>query len=96
MLSGLQDGVKRYAELRAETPGISEKMLTQALRSLERDGLVSRKDYGTVPPKVEYALTELGRSLTFPLQQMCSWTDAHADEVAQARARYDVDNENAG
>jgi DNA-binding HxlR family transcriptional regulator len=55
---------QRYANLRSEAPGISE-MLTQTPRSLERDGRVSRKEYGTVPPKVEYALTELGRSLIF-------------------------------
>jgi DNA-binding HxlR family transcriptional regulator len=65
---------KRYAELPGETQGISEKTLTQTQRSLERDGLVSRKVYRTVPPKVWYTLTEL-RLLIFPLKEMCAWTD---------------------
>jgi len=89
LLDALQDGAKRFAELRTDVAGISEKMLTQTLRSLERDGMVERKDYGELPPRVEYALTELGRSLTQPLLEMCAWSKQHLADVEQARKRYD-------
>ncbi|MBM2614596.1 helix-turn-helix transcriptional regulator [Actinoplanes sp. LDG1-06] len=73
LLARLKEGVHRYGELRRLTPGISEKMLSQRLRELEADGLVVRRDLGTVPPHVEYDLTEEGRTLIPVLQAMYDW-----------------------
>lgn len=69
----LQDGVKRFGELQRQVKGISQKMLTQELRDLEESGLVSRKVYPVVPPKVEYSLTETGWSLKPVLEQLSDW-----------------------
>jgi DNA-binding HxlR family transcriptional regulator len=69
----LQDGVKRFGELQRQVKGISQKMLTQELRDLEESGLVGRKVYPVVPPKVEYSLTETGWSLKPVLEQLCEW-----------------------
>src|ERR1700681_1668310 len=71
----LAQGTMRYAALQREIGGISQKMLTQTLRNLERDGLVQRTVHPVVPPKVEYALTPLGRSLKKPLQAICCWAE---------------------
>jgi DNA-binding HxlR family transcriptional regulator len=78
LLSHLKEGVHRYGELRRLTPGISEKMLSQRLRELEADGLVSRRDLGTTPPHVEYDLTDEGRSLAPVLQALYDWGAARA------------------
>jgi DNA-binding HxlR family transcriptional regulator len=78
LLSHLKEGVHRYGELRRLTPGISEKMLSQRLRELEADGLVSRRDLGTTPPHVEYDLTDEGRSLAPVLQALYDWGTARA------------------
>ena len=67
--------------------GASQKMLTQTLRSLENDGIVSRKIYPVVPPMVEYSLTPLGRSLIEPLEAICRWAEKHLPELEAARAR---------
>jgi len=83
----LATGTHRYAELRREIGGISQKMLTQTLRSLERDGLVSRKVHPVVPPKVEYALTPLGRTLIEPLRAICRWSEKHLSQLEANRAR---------
>lgn len=83
----LAGGTRRYAELQREIGGISQKMLTQTLRSLERDGLVQRKVYPEVPPKVEYALSKLGRTLIEPLQAICRWSEKHLSELEANRAR---------
>ncbi|HVE15593.1 MAG TPA: helix-turn-helix domain-containing protein [Chthoniobacterales bacterium] len=80
-------GTKRHSELRREIDGVSQKMLTQTLRSLENDGLVTRKVYPVVPPMVEYSLTPLGRSLTEPLGAICRWAEKHLPELQAARAR---------
>lgn len=85
----LSAGTKRHNELQREISGVSQKMLTQTLRSLERDGLVTRKVYPVVPPRVEYSLTPLGRSLTEPLQAICLWAEKHLPELQAARARAD-------
>ncbi len=77
----------RYAELQREIGGISQKMLTQTLRSLERDGLVDRKVYPVVPPKVEYSLSRLGRTLIEPLRALCRWSEKHLSELQANRAR---------
>lgn len=85
----LTDGVRRYSELRGAIDGVSEKMLTQTLRSLERDGLVERTVHPTVPPKVEYRLTELGRTLQAPLSAVRDWAEQYINAIEAARMRYD-------
>jgi len=83
----LANGTQRYAALQREIGGISQKMLTQTLRSLERDGLVLRKVHPVVPPKVEYSLTRLGRTLIEPLHALCRWSEKHLAELQANRAR---------
>ena len=83
----LAAGTMRYAALQREIGGISQKMLTQTLRSLERDGLVQRTVHPVVPPKVEYSLTKLGRTLIEPLQGLCRWSEKHLAELQANRAR---------
>ncbi len=83
----LSGGTKRHNELRRQIPGVSQKMLTQTLRSLERDGIVKRKVYPVVPPMVEYSLTSLGRSLIEPLEAICRWAETHLAELEAARAK---------
>src|SRR5207247_6050965 len=83
----LARGTMRYAELQRAIGGISRKMLTQTLRSLERDGLVQRTVHPVVPPKVEYALTRLGRTLIEPLHALCRWSEKHLHELQANRAR---------
>jgi len=83
----LARGTMRYAELQRAIGGISQKMLTQTLRSLERDGLVQRKVHPVVPPKVEYSLTRLGRTLIDPLHALCRWSEKHLAELQANRAR---------
>src|SRR5262245_5108033 len=82
----------RFNELRHAIGGISQRMLTLTLRNLERDGLVTRTVYPEIPPRVEYALTELGRTLTKPLDTLWDWAAEHKDEVTLARAEYDGRN----
>jgi DNA-binding HxlR family transcriptional regulator len=86
----LADGVKRYSELALRIGGVSQKMLTQTLRGLERDGLVTRTPYATVPPRVDYALTGLGRSLLDLVSGLETWATGHLDDVLAARSRYDA------
>src|SRR6476469_2762392 len=83
----LATGTRRYAALQREIGGISQKMVTQTLRSLERDGLVARKVHPVVPPKVEYALTPLGRTLIEPLNAICHWAEKHLPQLEANRAR---------
>src|SRR5689334_20551060 len=83
----LAKGTLRYAELQRKIGGISQKMLTQTLRSLERDGLVERTVHPVVPPKVEYSLTRLGRTLIEPLHALCRWSEKHLSELQANRAR---------
>ena len=87
----LSDGTHRYAELQREIGGISQKMLTQTLRNLERDGLVRRTIYPVIPPRVEYALTSLGRTLIEPLQAICKWSEKHLSELEANRAKTTAD-----
>ncbi len=79
----------RYAELKRDIGDISEKMLTQTLRQLESIGLVERKIYPVIPPKVEYSLTDLGRTLEKPLAILCDWSVTHIAEVEDALKRYE-------
>ena len=83
----LARGTMRYAALQREIGGISQKMLTQTLRSLERDGLVQRKVHPVIPPRVDYALTRLGRTLIEPLHALCRWSEKHLPELQANRAR---------
>ena len=79
----------RFNELRHTIGGISQRMLTLTLRNLERDGLVTRTVYPEIPPRVEYQLTELGRTLTAPLDTLWNWAAEHMGSVTEARANYD-------
>ncbi len=80
----------RFTELRREIDGVSQRMLTVTLRSLERDGLVKRTVHPVVPPRVEYELTSLGRTLHTTIQSLVTWTEEHQDEIAAARTAYDT------
>lgn len=86
----LVDGGRRHGALRREIQGISQKMLTQTLRTMERDGLVARRVFAEIPPHVEYELTPLGLTLTEPLTAICRWAMDHLPEVTAARQRYDT------
>ncbi|MEO6395757.1 MAG: helix-turn-helix domain-containing protein [Devosia sp.] len=79
----------RFNELRHAIGGISQRMLTLTLRNLERDGLVTRTVFPEIPPRVEYKLTDLGRTLTNPLDALWNWAALHMGEVNSARTRYD-------
>jgi DNA-binding HxlR family transcriptional regulator len=83
----LLDGPRRHGELRRTIQGISQKMLTQTLRSLETDGLVARRVIDVIPPHVEYSLTPLGETLSDPLVAICRWAMDHLPEVRAARER---------
>jgi DNA-binding HxlR family transcriptional regulator len=80
----------RFSELRNEVEGISHKMLTQNLRMLERNGLVERKVHPTVPPRVEYTLTEPGQDLRATVDGMCGWTHQYLGRIEAARRRFDA------
>jgi len=84
----LADGTLRFAQLRRSVDGISQKVLTNILRSLERDGIVTRRIYASVPPKVEYSLTTLGRSLCILVEGVCGWAEANIEQVQVAREVY--------
>jgi len=86
----LADGPKRFSELRRTIEGISQRMLTLTLRGLERDGLVTRTVYPTIPPRVEYQLTELGRTLQKPIQSLAKWAQENRERIQQSRNRYDA------
>ena len=86
----LSDGPKRFSMLQRSIQGISQKMLTQTLRSLERDGLISRTLYPEVPPRVEYALTPLGETLCAPISAIVHWAEEHFAEVAASQTAYDT------
>lgn len=79
----------RTNELQGAITEVSPKVLTQTLRAMERDGLIGRKVYAVVPPRVEYGLTDMGRSLLMPLRDLCHWAKAHVDERDAARKRFD-------
>jgi DNA-binding HxlR family transcriptional regulator len=86
----LGDGPKRFNEIKRLVGGISQRMLTLTLRGLERDGLVTRTVFPTVPPRVDYELTELGHSLWKPVEALGGWARQHQGEIAAARQRYDA------
>jgi DNA-binding HxlR family transcriptional regulator len=86
----LRGGPRRFGELRRRLDGITQKMLSQTLRALERDGLVSRKVYPTVPPQVEYMLTPLGQSVVALLDPIRVWAEDHLQDIVAARAAFDA------
>lgn len=86
----LRDGPTRPGELARRAGGISQKMLTQTLRELERHGIVSRLDHGTVPPRVEYSLTPLGESLAGLVRQIESWVESNYPRLTRAARSYDT------
>jgi DNA-binding HxlR family transcriptional regulator len=86
----LADGPLRYGELAARVDGVSPKMLTQTLRGLERDGLVERTVHAVVPPRVDYELTRLGKSLLGIVGSLAEWAETNIDDVVSARADYDA------
>ncbi len=88
VLMELQTGTLRFSVLKKRIEDISQRMLAQTLRQLEKDGLVSRKVYPTIPPKVEYALTELGRSMLKPVGGLIEWASENHQAVRDARAQY--------
>jgi len=85
----------RFSELRRSVEGISQKMLTQTLRDLERDGLVTRTVFAAVPPRVDYALTPLGQTLCEPLQALHSWATEHMAAIRDAQERFDAGTDRA-
>jgi DNA-binding HxlR family transcriptional regulator len=89
IIGQLANGTMRFAELRRAIDGVSQKMLTVTLRDLQRDGLVSRKLYASVPPKVEYSLTPLGASLSNKVEDLCRWAEAHMEQIVSARGDFD-------
>ena len=88
----LSDGPKRFNELKRMINGISQRMLTLTLRGLERDGLVTRTIFPTIPPRVDYELTDLGRGLQEPVKALGEWAMAHQEQIASARTRFDERN----
>jgi DNA-binding HxlR family transcriptional regulator len=88
----LGDGKKRFSELRRTIEGVSQRMLTLTLKGLERDGLVTRTAYPTIPPRVDYELTKLGRSLLVPITGLSDWASQNRKRIQTARERYDAQN----
>ena len=94
VVSALGDGPRRFNELRKALGSISQRMLTLTLRALERDGLVTRTAYPTIPPRVDYELTRLGRSLLEPVSELGLWARKNRPAIAQARERFDAEHPN--
>lgn len=88
----LEDGPRRFSEIRVPLARITPKVLTETLRALERDGMVGRTVYPEVPPRVEYELTALGRTLLDLVENARTWCSAHMDELLDARRAYDARN----
>jgi DNA-binding HxlR family transcriptional regulator len=86
IVNALDNQPMRFTELKAHIRGITPKALTETLRAMEYDGLISRTDYDSNPPHVEYALTDLGRSLLVPLRAVREWAERHVPDIERARA----------
>jgi DNA-binding HxlR family transcriptional regulator len=89
VVGALRPGTARFGELRRRLDGVTQKMLTQTLRELERNGLVDRAVYPSVPPRVEYCLTDLGQSVGALMDAIREWSESNMTEIQTARARYD-------
>ncbi|WBO64613.1 winged helix-turn-helix transcriptional regulator [Streptomyces camelliae] len=92
VVAALTQGPKRYSDIGRKIAGVSPKMLTQTLRTLERDGIITRTVTPSVPVRVDYALTPLGTSLAALLTAVKDWAETHFEEVRDARERYDAEN----
>ncbi|MDP9423987.1 MAG: helix-turn-helix transcriptional regulator [Pseudomonadota bacterium] len=93
VVTTLGEGPRRFNELRREIPSVSQRMLTLTLRNLERDGLVSRTVTPTIPPRVDYELTELGESLQKPIAGLAQWALDNVGTIHEAQARYDSEQD---
>jgi len=91
----LGSGSKRFNELRREIPSVSQRMLTLTLRNLERDGIVNRTVTPSIPPRVDYELTELGQSLQKPICGLATWATENVEAIHHAQARFDADHDKA-
>lgn len=89
IIGQLSNGTLRFNEIKRSIPGITQKMLTQTLKGLERDGIVVRQIYAVVPPKVEYTLTKLGKSLINIVEEIRIWAESHIKNILQAQEKYD-------
>ncbi|SFC83146.1 transcriptional regulator, HxlR family [Nocardioides terrae] len=96
VVNALEDGPRRFTELKAHIQGITPKVLTETLRTLEQDGLVTRTSYDEQPPRVDYELTGLGRSLLLPLRAVRQWAEEHVPDIEAARAAYGPEDASAG
>ena len=90
IVARLGDGTKRFSELRRMIEGISQRMLTLTLKGLERDGLITRTVYPTIPPRVDYQLTKLGRGLLVPITGLANWAGENRQKIQDAREEYDA------
>ncbi len=90
IIATLKDGPVRFNELRRRIDGISQRMLTINLRGLERDGLVKRTLFPTIPPRVDYELTEVGRTLLAPVMSLVRWANSNQENIKGARVRFDA------
>ena len=95
VVTTLGEGPRRFNELRREIPSVSQRMLTLTLRNLERDGLVSRAVTPSIPPRVDYALTELGHSLQKPITGLAQWALANVGAIHSAQANFDAEHDKA-
>lgn len=93
VVMSLGDGTKRFSELRREIPSVSQRMLTLTLRNLERDGLVNRTVTPTIPPRVDYELTDLGQSLQKPICGLARWATENVGAIHAAQSRYDAEHD---
>jgi DNA-binding HxlR family transcriptional regulator len=93
VVQALGPGSMRFNELRREIPSVSQRMLTLTVRNLERDGLVSRTVTPSIPPRVDYELTELGKSLQGPICGLLTWAQSNSGAVHEAQARYDQERD---
>ncbi|WP_210650247.1 helix-turn-helix domain-containing protein [Nocardioides sp. SYSU D00065] len=91
VIGALQDGPLRFTALRARVGGVAAKVLTQTLRAMERDGLLTRTVHAQVPPRVDYELTPLGASLTAPIATLTDWAETHLSAILAARDDYDAE-----
>ena len=92
----LSDGTMRFSELRARVGRVAPKVLTQTLRRMERNGLITREVFAEVPPRVDYTLTEMGHSLINPIAIVSDWAETHIHRIAAAQAAYDASQAPAG
>ena len=95
VVSTLGDGPRRFNELRREIPSVSQRMLTLTLRNLERDGIVNRTVTPTIPPRVDYELTELGQSLQRPICGLATWATENVEAIHMAQAKFDAQQDEA-